>query len=81
MAGTDKSEDELRWYCPNTEAHSEPTLIRKASFHCVDLGTQLKPHIIQWNEDASVRTCAGCGYNAGPRDLISPAETVNGKQP
>lgn len=73
--------DELRWYCPNTKAHPQPTLIRKASFFCTDLGSQLKPHITQWNEDASLRVCAGCGYHAGARELIPAQETVHGKQP
>jgi 3-hydroxyanthranilate 3,4-dioxygenase len=37
--------DRLRWFCPNTEAHSEPHLVREVAFHCTDLGTQLKPFI------------------------------------
>ncbi|KAH9449269.1 hypothetical protein Pst134EB_020093 [Puccinia striiformis f. sp. tritici] len=38
--------DRLRWFCPNIEAHNEgPYLIREVSFHCTDLGTQLKPFI------------------------------------
>lgn len=41
----EKSTDRLRWYCPNTERHSSPHVIREVGFHCTDLGTQLKPLI------------------------------------
>jgi len=40
----DDAIDRLRWYCPS-EIHKEPFVIREESFHCTDLGTQLKPLI------------------------------------
>lgn len=36
--------DRLRWYCQSPE-HKKPTIIREVSFHCEDLGSQLKPLI------------------------------------
>lgn len=36
--------DRMRWYCRSGK-HVEPTIIREVAFHCVDLGTQLEPHI------------------------------------
>ena len=34
------STDRLRWFCPNSDAHPEPHLVREVAFHCTDLGTQ-----------------------------------------
>lgn len=52
--------DRLRWYCPSP-SHEEPTIIREDSFHVTDLGTQLKPVIERWMNDANIRTCKICG--------------------
>jgi len=54
------SQDCLRWYC-RSETHKEPTIILERSFHCTDLGTQLKPFIDQWMQDGSLRKCLVCG--------------------
>lgn len=40
-----ESVDRLRWYCPNAAAHATPHVLREVAFHCVDLGSQLKPVI------------------------------------
>ncbi|KAJ2970973.1 hypothetical protein NUW54_g12610 [Trametes sanguinea] len=56
----DESIDRLRWYC-KSGAHDKPTIIREDSFHCVDLGTQLKPVIQKWMSDESIRKCPECG--------------------
>jgi 3-hydroxyanthranilate 3,4-dioxygenase len=55
--------DRLRWYC-RSERHSEPTIIREEAFHCTDLGTQLKPLINNWMDDAESRRCPECGQVA-----------------
>ena len=52
--------DRLRWYC-SSPSHEEPTIIREDSFHVTDLGTQLKPVIERWMNDANIRTCKICG--------------------
>lgn len=54
------SVDRLRWYC-KSGAHTEPTIIHEAAFHVTDLGTQLKPEIQRWMNDARLRTCSACG--------------------
>ncbi|KAI8138807.1 3-hydroxyanthranilic acid dioxygenase [Fennellomyces sp. T-0311] len=50
--------DTLRWYCENTECRE---IVYQDSFHCVDLGTQLKPIIERFASDAELRTCKKCG--------------------
>ena len=57
----EKSIDRLRWYCPNSEAHKEPFIIREEAFHCTDLGTQLKPLIQNWMSNEELRKCPDCG--------------------
>jgi 3-hydroxyanthranilate 3,4-dioxygenase len=58
--------DRLRWYCPSP-THKEPTIIYEQSFHCTDLGTQLKPVIQGWQADEKIRTCKLCGTIAPPK--------------
>jgi 3-hydroxyanthranilate 3,4-dioxygenase len=48
--------DHLCWFCENCGA----TLFDSA-FHCVNLGTQLKPIIEQFYADEKLRTCKQCG--------------------
>ena len=61
--------DRLRWYCRAPE-HKEPTVIREASFHLTDIGTQLKPIIEQWMSSEESRRCLSCGTiaEAQPRN-------------
>ncbi|GAA5963077.1 hypothetical protein JCM8115_002614 [Rhodotorula mucilaginosa] len=55
--------DRLRWYCQNPE-HASPTIIREKSFHCTDLGSQLKPIITEWMSNPDLRVCPDCGTQA-----------------
>jgi 3-hydroxyanthranilate 3,4-dioxygenase len=47
--------DHLRWYC---ESCGE--ILYDESFHCTDLGTQLKPVIEKFHGDENLRTCKKC---------------------
>lgn len=59
--------DSLQWYCPNP-AHKDLTIIRKDSFRCTDLGTQLKPLINDWMNNSESRRCKECGEVAAPKE-------------
>jgi 3-hydroxyanthranilate 3,4-dioxygenase len=48
--------DRLRWYCQNCSNQ-----VHEASFHCVDLGTQIKEAINIFKADMDARTCKNCG--------------------
>ena len=47
--------DHLRWYC---EECGE--ILYDESFHCTNLGTQLKPIIEKYHGDKTLRTCKKC---------------------
>jgi 3-hydroxyanthranilate 3,4-dioxygenase len=47
--------DHLRWYC---EGCGE--ILHDESFHCTDLGTQLKPIIERFHASEPLRTCRRC---------------------
>lgn len=51
--------DALRWYCENDACHE---IVHEESFHCVDLGTQLKPIIERFAASQELRTCKKCGF-------------------
>ena len=59
--------DSLQWYCPNP-VHKDLTVIRKDSFRCTDLGTQLKPIINDWMTNDESRRCKECGEVAAPKE-------------
>lgn len=48
--------DSLRWYCQSCGEQ-----VHQKSFHCVDLGTQLKEAVNNFKEDTDARTCKSCG--------------------
>lgn len=43
-------------------------MIRKDSFHCTDLGTQLTPFIQNWTNNAELRKCPECGEIADAKE-------------
>lgn len=52
----EKSLDRLRWYCQNCGSQ-----VHEASFHCTDLGTQIKAAVNAFKDDQERRKCAKCG--------------------
>ena len=64
----EKEIDHLRWFCESC-GH----LLYDATFHCKDLGTQLKPIIEGFFADTAKRTCAKCGTVLEPPQ---PAKAV-----
>lgn len=58
--------DELFWFCPNREAHGTSAVqIHHAEFDSKQLFTELPRLLTLWKEDASLRKCKECGYQAG----------------
>ena len=60
--------DHLAWFCESC-GH----MLHEATFHCKDLGTQLKPIIEGYFADEAKRTCAKCGTVMQPP---APAKAV-----
>jgi 3-hydroxyanthranilate 3,4-dioxygenase len=50
------SVDFLRWYCQGCG-----TKVHEKSFHCTDLGTQIKRAVEEFEGDVEARKCEGCG--------------------
>jgi 3-hydroxyanthranilate 3,4-dioxygenase len=50
-------QDYMRWYC---ESCNE--IVYESSFHCTNLGTQLKPVIEDYFASDEKRTCGKCGH-------------------
>ncbi|KAK6340658.1 3-hydroxyanthranilic acid dioxygenase [Orbilia brochopaga] len=50
------SVDKLRWYCQDCQA-----VVYEDSFHCTDLGTQIKEAVNKFRADEGLRTCKACG--------------------
>ncbi|ORY19385.1 3-hydroxyanthranilate 3,4-dioxygenase [Clohesyomyces aquaticus] len=48
--------DKLRWYCQDCGEK-----VHEASFHCTDLGTQIKDAVNKFKADKEARTCKNCG--------------------
>jgi len=48
--------DRLRWYCGNCKE-----VVEEASFHCTDLGTQIKEAVNAFRDSKERRTCKACG--------------------
>jgi hypothetical protein len=52
--------DKLRWYCEDASCRA---IVYEESFHCTDLGTQLKPVIEKYANDPALRKCKKCGLD------------------
>lgn len=50
------SADTLRWYCKGCGQ-----VVHEVSFHCTNLGTQIKAAVEAFRGDEAARTCGGCG--------------------
>lgn len=50
------SVDVMRWYCKNCA-----NVVHEASFHCSDLGSQIKEAVQAFEGDKDARTCKECG--------------------
>lgn len=63
------SKDTLRWYCQKCGE-----IVHEASFHCTDLGTQIKEAVNGFKNDEEKRKCKNCGDLAEmvPRGVIQP---------
>lgn len=48
--------DRLRWYCQDCGEK-----VHEASFHCTDLGTQIKDAVNKFKADKEARKCKNCG--------------------
>lgn len=63
------SVDTLRWYCQECRE-----IVHEASFHCTDLGSQIKEAVEAFKADEKKRTCGKCGALADvvPRGVVQP---------
>lgn len=61
--------DTLRWYC-----QSCGEIVHEASFHCTDLGTQIKEAVEAFKADEGARRCKSCGEICVvvPRGVVQP---------
>ena len=64
-----ESKDRLRWYC-----QSCGEIVNEESFHCTDLGTQIKEAVDGFKNSAEKRVCKACGETADvvPKNLVQP---------
>lgn len=64
-----ESQDRLRWYCQKCGE-----VVYEASFHCTDLGTQIKEAVNDFKADDGKRKCKYCGELADliPRNVVQP---------
>ncbi|CCH44253.1 3-hydroxyanthranilate 3,4-dioxygenase [Wickerhamomyces ciferrii] len=49
-------DDQIRWYCTNCSE-----IVHNITFHCTNLGTQVKEAILSFDGDIESRTCKKCG--------------------
>lgn len=63
------SQDRLRWYCQNCSE-----IVHEASFHCTDLGTQIKEAVNDFKANDEKRKCNHCGALADiiPKNVVQP---------
>lgn len=51
-----EAKDKLRWYCQNCHE-----IVHEVSFHCTDLGSQIKSAIRDFAANQEARVCRNCG--------------------
>ncbi|MCJ1409549.1 3-hydroxyanthranilic acid dioxygenase [Ptychographa xylographoides] len=63
------SVDTLRWYCQNCGE-----VVNEESFHCTDLGTQIKEAVNVFKANEEKRKCRNCGElcDMEPRGVVQP---------
>ena len=65
----DDSVDTLRWYCQDCRS-----VVYQTSFHCTDLGTQIKAGVNSFVGDDEKRKCGNCGVlcDKVPQGVVQP---------
>jgi len=58
---TAEEKDIFRWYCDGCNA-----VLHDAALHVTDLGTQIKPVLLNFYGDEKLRTCRKCGKTMPP---------------
>lgn len=75
----DESVDRLRWYCQNCGSQ-----VYEQSFHCTDLGTQIKKAVQGFEADLKARKCGSCGevcdVKPGPEAMENMRTTPSGPE-
>ena len=63
------SVDRLRWYCQECGS-----MVHESSFHCTDLGTQIKEAVNDFKSSDEKRSCPKCGTLAAlvPKNAVQP---------
>ena len=66
------SVDKLRWYCRSKGC--EGRIVYEESFHCTDLGTQIKEAVQRVGKDEELRRCKNCGevVEMVPKGVVQP---------
>ena len=65
------SVDRMRWYCQECG-----NVVCEKSFHCTDLGTQVKAAVHEFAGDERGRVCGKCGVTCElvPRGVVQPVD-------
>lgn len=62
-----ESIDRLRWYCQTCGEK-----VNEESFHCTDLGTQIKAAVQAFEKNTEARTCKNCGTICDVKPRVPP---------
>jgi 3-hydroxyanthranilate 3,4-dioxygenase len=68
----EESLDRLRWYC--THCHE---IVNEDSFHCTDLGTQIKEAVNGFRDSEEKRKCKKCGTMADSAPIPGSIQDPN----
>lgn len=66
------SVDLMRWYCASCSE-----IVHEASFHCTDLGTQIKAAVQDFEADEEKRKCGKCGEMADSKPKAGSIKDPN----